>query len=245
MDHVYRENITLRASECDMLGSWRPGAILECMQETAGAHSALLGLDRKTMDSMGICWILSRVKVQFERLPHVYERVHVETYPLPQRHLFFPRVHIFRDEEGDEIGSASALWMLMDMESRRVTGNSIVSEKLPRIQGLHNPVGTPGAVHLMDGDAEENVVIPRFTDLDLNRHVNNTRYLNWCQDALGIQRMTEQEIVSFQVNYDAEVLPGTQVQTKLMCGENGFVFAGFDEGRQLFAVDGALRTRSE
>ena len=245
MQERYEEIVTLRSADCDMLGTWRPGAVLECMQETAGTHSALLGLDRKTMDEMGICWVLSRLKVQFDRVPHVYERVHVETYPLPQRHLFFPRVHIFRDDAGHMIGSASALWMLMDIESRRVTANETVSEKLPRIQGLQNPAGMPGTVCMDEGGTVEGVMIPRFTDLDLNRHVNNTKYLNWCQDALGMACMEEYEICAFTVNYEAEILPHMQVQTRLLHEGEAFAFAGADGEKSLFVLEGTLKKRMQ
>lgn len=245
MDHVWKEQVYLRASECDMMGTWRPDAILTCMQETAGAHSAMFGLDRKTMDDMGICWILSRVKVEMQRVPKVYESVAVETYPLPQRHLFFPRVHIFRSSDGEEVGAASALWMLMDLSTRRVTASDAVSSRLPKVPGLYNPAGMPGTVRLPDAGGDTGSVVPRYTELDLNRHVNNTKYMAWCMDALGADCMTEKEILSFQINYDAEVRYGTKVGTRLIRNENAFAFAGFDGEKQLFAAEGALRKRSE
>lgn len=243
MEHVYRETIDLRAADCDMCGAWRPDAILTCMQETAGEHSARFGLDRKAMDALGICWVLSRVKVDMKRTPRCYEKITVETYPLPQRHLFFPRVHVFFDQQGEEVGAASALWVLMDMGARRITACDDVSARLPRVQGLYNPVGMPGTVRMPETEAETGCITPRFSDLDLNRHVNNTRYMTWCQDALGIACMTDREIASFQINYDAEVLPGTQVESRLVRSENGFFFAGCDGDRQLFAIEGALRAR--
>ena len=92
-------------------------------------------------------------------------------------------------------------------------------------------------------EEEKGCITPRFSELDLNRHVNNTRYMTWCQDALGIACMTDREIASFQINYDAEVLSGTQVETSLVRSENGFSFAGRDGDRQLFAIDGVLRAR--
>ena len=243
MQEVYRETLLLRSGMCDLLGAWRPGSILEVMQETAGEHSALFGLDRKIMDEMGICWVLSRVKVVLHRTPKVYEKIEVETYPLPQRHLFFPRVHVFRDAEGQQVGCGSALWVLMDKETRKITANATVSERLPKLAGKMNPAGMPATVRLPDGVSENGEVLPRFSELDLNRHVNNTRYLDWCQNALGLERLMDREIASFEVNYDAEVLPGTHVQTALALQEDYFAFGGFEGEKQLFAVGGILRSR--
>ena len=39
---TYREDLLLRTCTCDMQGRWRPSAILESMQETAGTHAQLL-----------------------------------------------------------------------------------------------------------------------------------------------------------------------------------------------------------
>ena len=108
MEKVLHDTLTLRSCHCDMFETWRPGSILETMQETAGTHSARLGLPWDTMTGMGLAWILSRVQVQMTRLPMVTETVQIETYPTLTRHLFFPRSHIFRDAQGEEIGRRKA-----------------------------------------------------------------------------------------------------------------------------------------
>ena len=51
MTKLYTETTELRACSCDMLSAWTPSAILSAMQETAGVHSRLLGLDRETMEN--------------------------------------------------------------------------------------------------------------------------------------------------------------------------------------------------
>ena len=143
---IYQEEMFLRTSMCDALGAWRPDAILECMQETAGARSALLGLGRDVMDRMGVCWILSRVKVEMHRVPHALEKITVETWPMPTRHLFFPRSHVFCDEKGDVIGCANSLWMVMDLESRRVVKNDFVAAHMPDTSDFKSAAGIPATV---------------------------------------------------------------------------------------------------
>ena len=43
-EKIYSESMLLRTRDCDLWGEWRPGAILDAMQETAGTHCARLGL---------------------------------------------------------------------------------------------------------------------------------------------------------------------------------------------------------
>ena len=46
MMKTYEEQIRMLTRDCDVNGQWRISAILEAMQEAAGAHSFLLGCGR-------------------------------------------------------------------------------------------------------------------------------------------------------------------------------------------------------
>lgn len=238
----YSETQRLRACDCDLFGRWMPSAILVTMQETAGTHSALLGLDRETMNEMGLAWILSRVKVEMKRIPRVNETIRISTYPTPQKHLFYPRIHVFMDEAGNEIGYANSLWVLMDLQTRRITKSEKVSELLPENRDMPVPVGIPATVRALQSETEKAVLFPDYTDFDINQHVNNTKYLNWCCNKIGMARLKECCIQSFDVNYNAEVLPGMQVQTELCVQNDAFTFMGYKDNSVLFGISGQLQT---
>jgi len=228
MQGKYVSSIRLRTCDCDLFQGWRPGAILESMQETAGEHSAMLGLSRAVMDDIGIAWVLSRVKAAFERQPKAGEILTVETYPTPNRHLFFPRTHIFRDEAGVQVGAANSLWMLLDVASRRVTNSDFVLERMPDNRELKSVLGMPATVRPLEGDKRSAMLTPQFTEFDPNHHVNNTKYMDWCMNALGLEYLQENWIQSFDINYDAEILPGSEVRTELACADGRFSFLGFE-----------------
>jgi len=241
MSSTYSETLCLRACDCDLFGRWLPASILVAMQETAGVHSALLGLDRNTMTSMNLAWVLSRVKVELKRIPSVNETIHITTYPTPQKHLFYPRVHVFTDANGNEIGYANSLWVLMDIAARRITQNAAVSQALPDNHDLPLPIGLPATVRPLEGEAATALLVPQYTDFDVNQHVNNTKYLNWCCNALGLDCLKNHSIQRFDVNYSTEVLPEMQVQTELVIKEDNFTFIGRCEKGLLFGISGQLQ----
>lgn len=241
--NTYVETFVLRSSQCDMYGAWKPSAILECMQESAGAHSALFGLDRAAMNGMGIAWVLSRVKVHMDRVPLVGESITVGTYPTPNRHLFFPRTHIFRDEAGSQIGCANSLWVLMEIETRKITRHEEVLARVPNDPSLKSPLGLPATVRAHGCDGVTSPLLPAFTDYDTNHHVNNTKYLDWCLNALGLKVLEENCLTAFDVNYEAEILPGSQIRTELTVQENAFAFCGFEGEQKHFSVGGKLSPR--
>lgn len=243
MNNLLVETIQLRAIHCDMCHTWKPSAILETMQETAGAHSESFGLDRATMDSWGLAWVLTRLKVEFTRVPVSGETITAETWPLPNRHMFYPRSHIFRDTDGNEVGRARSLWVVMDLATRRIVKGEQVAERITVNPDLGPALGMPATVRALPGDPVIGTVIPRFTDLDANVHVNNTKYLDWCANALDMEIMREKCIVAFNVNYDAEILYGTPIRTELTMDGDSFAFLGFSEEKRHFGVSGRLAPR--
>ena len=243
MSSVYTENLELRACHCDMCGTWKPSAILETMQETAGVHSRIFGLGREVMDAMNIAWVVSRLTVKFDRVPRINEKIVIETYPTPNRHMFYPRTHIFRDAEGAQIGCANSLWVLMDLTARKLTNSEEVLSRMPDNTGMAMLPGMPATVKPLGGEIAEGEIIPVYSELDMNRHVNNTKYLDWCANALGVDVMAENCITAFDVNYDAEILPGCVIRTELTREGDRFAFCGFDGAKRHFSVGGVLAAR--
>ena len=244
MPKVYKEEFVLRHVHCDLTGQWRPSAILETMQETAGTHSELLGVGRNMLIEQNLVWVLTRVEVEMDRYPGVTEHVTVETFPMPTRRWFFPRYYIFRDESGAEIGRAGSLWVLLDFTTRRMARPDAVAHLMPDNSDLLAPLGLPATVTEVSGTLETGLHVPQYTDLDVNQHVNNTRYLDWCCNALGVDAMKESCLRRFAVNYDLEVLPGQEIRTELRRLGDDFSFCGFEGDRRHFDVGGVLAPRS-
>ena len=242
MQKSYIETTALRTCDCDMGGSWRPSGVLMAMQEAAGAHCAQLGIGRAETDALGVIWVLSRSRVVFSRVPGLFERVGVETWPLPQRHFYYPRANRFTDGEGNEIGGAYSLWLLIDPKTRRVVDNDVVSAHLPDNADMPAGPGMPVGARPL-GEIVRAEYRPVYSDFDLNGHVNNTRYLDWCCNALGVEALARRQLMAFDVCYESEIRPGATVRTELSRDGDRFAFVGFDGERRCFSVAGTLGER--
>lgn len=240
---TYQEELIIRTCSCDMTGHWRPSAILETMQELAGAHSELLGIGRGTLIRQNIVWILTRVEVEMDRYPAIGERITAETFPMPTRRWFFPRYFIFRDEQGNEIGRAGTLWALLDVTTRKMAAPDAAAGYIPDNRDLTAPLGLPATVKELSATVQESRFLPVFTDLDVNGHVNNTRYMDWCCNALGIDTMTEKCLRRFCVNYNMEILPSQEVRAELRRLGDDFSYCGFHADQRHFDVGGTLADR--
>lgn len=240
---TYREDLRILTKDCDLTGQWKPSAILEVMQEMAGIHGTLIGVGRHALLKQGVVWVLTRVEVVMDRYPKIGDTISIETFPMPVRRWFFPRYFIFRDEHGDEIGRAGSLWVLLDISTRKMAKPDIAAALMPDNSDLLAPLGLPATVTEVSGTLETATHNPVYTDLDINGHVNNTKYMDWCCNALGIDTMKENCLSRFDVNYNLEILPGQQIRSELRRLGNDFSFSGFEGDARHFDVGGVLSAR--
>ena len=244
MYNTYDETFTLRPRDCDLNEKWRPSAILETMQDVAGTHSMLLGCGREELVKKNIVWVLSRSELHIDRYPAVGEKVTVHTFPTPNRICFFPRYYIFTDIRGKMIGKAGTLWLLLDLTTRRMLPPGDVGKLIPDNRDLSIPMNLPATVGNLQGEEFLSEYTPVYTDLDVNGHVNNTRYADWLCNTLGIDLMTRYEPERIILNYNHEVLPGQRVELRRILRDNEYRLSGKVEDTVAFEIGGTLRLRA-
>ncbi len=242
---IYKEELLIRTAQCDLNGQWRPSAILESMQETAGVHAELIGVGRNALLAKNVVWVLTRIEVVMDRYPSIGELITIETFPMAVRRFFFPRYFIFRDEQGVEIGRAATLWALLDISTHRMAAPASLNLLFPDNSDLLAPLGLPATVAEVSAVAESSEFAPVYTDIDVNGHVNNTRYMDWCCNALGVETMRSQCLSRFAINYDMELLPGQTVHAELRRLGDQFSYCGFSDGKRHFDVGGTLSDRQQ
>lgn len=82
--------------------------------------------------------------------------------------------------------------------------------------------------------------MPAYTDLDVNGHVNNTRYADWLCDALGAALLSRRCLARLHINYAAEIRPEQEMELRLVESGDAFYFSGTHGGKQHFEAGGEL-----
>ena len=244
MVNTYDETFCLRPRDCDLNEKWRPSAILETMQDAAGAHSKLLGCGRDELVKQDIVWVLSRLELHMDRYPAVGEQITVHTFPTPTRICFFPRYYIFTDAHGEMIGKAGSLWLLLDVNTRHMLPPGEIGKLIPDNKNLSVPMNLPATVGSLQGEEFVSEYRPVYTDLDVNGHVNNTRYADWLCNSLGIDLMKEYEPEHIILNYNHEVLPGHVITLRRIMKDDEYRLSGKVNDSIAFEIGGTLRRRT-
>ena len=238
--NIYEKSMSLRVSECGFNGLWRPGALLTEMQEAAGEHCTAMKCGRETLIGQGLVWVVARIGLQVIRYPSFGETLRIRTFHRPVRHRFFPRFFTVHDAQDRLICQASSLWLLMDLETRQSVNANRLPNTMPDNSGLPEPMPMPGAI--LQPDAPETVIPyqPVYTDLDVNGHVNNTKYIDWLCNALGPEIMAEHPPETLTIHYDSEIRPEQQIELRLQRDGLQYRMAGLHEGRTAFEIGGKL-----
>ena len=182
-------------------------ALLRYFQEAAHEHANNLGVGFSKLREQNIFWVLSAINLEIGELPGFDEIFTIKTWPRGNDRLYSLRDFLlFHNDK--IVAKATTLWLLIDVNSKRpirpervVEGIDFFSEK--RVFSNDFAPITPIIEKSL---IEERHV--RFSDLDINRHVNNVRYLEWVLDAVHDYCNIENRIKGITVQYLGEFLEG-------------------------------------
>ncbi|MBQ9000699.1 MAG: hypothetical protein IJ087_02455 [Eggerthellaceae bacterium] len=197
----------LRWLDFDRYGRMRPESILDLFQDVATLQADDMGIGHGDMLKHGVFWAVVRMKYEVLREPVRFQVVTARTWPHTMKTFSFMRDFELRDESGDLLVKASSEWVLMDLETRRFTNVKSIYDGPTDFVADRS---FDGKIRKVPDFEEDNYppfeVVPAYSDIDLNGHVNNARYTNFVVDALNPGE--EGSVKTLQIDYRHEALPG-------------------------------------
>ena len=207
MGLTYQMKMKIPFDMADMNGHIKlPDVILLSLQ-VSGMQSINLGVsDKDVLEQYNLVWIITDYDIDVVRLPRFAEEITIETEALSYNRLFCYRRFNIYDEAGQELIHMMATFVLMDRDSRKVHAvepeivapyQSDFDKKLirgPKYESLEEPFSKDYHV--------------RFYDLDMNGHVNNSKYLDWIFEVMGADFLTQYIPKKINLKYVKEVRPG-------------------------------------
>lgn len=218
---VYKEfEFTVDSRDVDMFKQCRPSAILGYLQEAATLAAFDLGASGPDVErKYGCLWMISRIWVEMEKPLRWNDKIVVRTW-----HRGTAGASSYRDfdiyRDGEYVGQGVSNWVLVEIAARKLFRMKNLVEfdgtdggQLCKSIKLHK-VKMPGA---FDGREER---VMRYSDTDINGHINNMHYADFACDALHLERHMEGKFVrSFQIGYVGECLAGETVSIDTAVGD--------------------------
>jgi medium-chain acyl-[acyl-carrier-protein] hydrolase len=206
----YEVKYKLRSSDFDCCSRLLPSAIMDFFQSAAGAHSAQLGCSSQDLIKKNLLWVVMRLKFEVLGQPEFYSEIISRTWPLPASRMGYTRQHVLEDMEGRTLVKGLTEWIVMDAETRKLT--QVESMYPPEMKFRTDRVieGRLKRLREFEPEGEAHIICPGYSALDLNGHVNNTKYADFVMDALKPGR--DENIKSFQIDFHRELKCGSRVQ---------------------------------
>ena len=207
MTHEHR----LRWMDFDRYGRIQLTALLDIFQDLAICHAEELGIGRAAMLERGVVWVVIRTKVEVMNNPSYGSVVTVRTWPHSLSRFSFIRDFSMRDENGVELVKATQEWVLMNFETRKFASTTDVYHGSDDFDEARAFDSKPRKLPDFEAEGEPAlVVVPAFTDLDVNGHVNNALYGNYIANA--VEPGPDSQPRTFQIDYRHEVVPGEPLE---------------------------------
>lgn len=190
----YSETYSIRTSEVQPDGTVSLPALAGLMQEIAGNHAMQLHFDITDLHRQGLTWVLHRLHIKLHSLPKWRQSIHIETWPAAGDGLRAFRDFRITSQTGEVMAEALSYWMMLDLTSRRPV--RMPKEVLQLAPNDVEHVIEPDNARIKLQSAPEKLfeihVLP--SDLDMNAHVNNVRYIQWITDTLELKGIKPKEL---------------------------------------------------
>ena len=219
MESIYTQHFDITDNCVDRFGKLKLSTLLYFAQEVAGKHFDRIAMTYDQLAERGMFWAIIRQRVQITRLPMSGETIRVETWPMPNTRVAFPRHVAAYDEQGNQLFRCISLWVLMDVETRAMI--------LPGKSGIALPGTTQGNELLPPASLPARSMLNHrsrtvcFTDLDRNGHMNNTKYQDWIADLLPSDFHQQHSPQEFTVCYLSEAREGQELTISWEFTEEG------------------------
>lgn len=236
MSTVFEMEYRVGSRDIDMFQQCRPSAVLGFLQEAATRASLALHISGpEALEKYNALWMVTRNWVEMEKPVRWNDLLTIRTW-----HRGAGGASSYRDfdilRDGEVIGQGVSLWVLVDAAEHKLMKMKGLAEFQSTDGGeLNKPIKLHRArmPEQFDGRSLREM---RYSDTDINGHINNIHYADFACDAIHLERYGEGKFVrTFQLDYITECMAGETVSIDTaVAGGNLFARGVGEDGTERF-----------
>jgi medium-chain acyl-[acyl-carrier-protein] hydrolase len=219
---IWTDNYIVRSYQSDQAAKLHIHSIGHYLQESAWKHAEACGVGYSDLLKLGKIWILSGLKIKVYDYPLWGDKLKLNTWGNNIEGLFAYRDFEIFNSSGEIVIAASTSWLIIDNKTHRPSRITEEFQKIP-CRGIYSGSGQPTRLPAIKTGSSVGSLIVQYSDIDIYRHVNNARYIEWCVNRLPLEFLNENPVEGLEINYLSECHLGQEV-TFYMENHSDFLF---------------------
>jgi medium-chain acyl-[acyl-carrier-protein] hydrolase len=232
---ILSKDFDINFIQCAPHGFLKYTELCNLMQVTAALHSELGGISFSDMQVYDQAWVLSRMRVEIDKLPKWKDTITIKTWIVSLENSRSVRaMEIYLNSE--KIGSSETFWAVMNTKTRRPEALAIAHDHFEKYENNYASQQRVSKIEFNESAVLVNSHKVVFSDLDIVNHVNSMKYLEWCLDCLEPKLLLNKKITSFDLNYLKELSIDDVVEIRNENLDNEIIFSVLKDGKACFVL---------
>lgn len=227
MHNILEKQFEVCSYDVDIFQKLKISSLFAFFQESASLHAEQLGVGFYDLkEKHRVFWALSRIHIKIQKYPSWKDKLTYKTWPTGYNRLYGSREFNI-ENDSKVVVSGSSDWIIMDLNSKQIVNPElIIKEVIPQNDENYFKAKTK-RVKFGNTDTKKITRKVRYNDLDMNRHVNSIKYLEWVFDCLPTDLLTHQELAELNINYLHEIPAHSEVEIQYyQASESNYYFMG-------------------
>lgn len=235
------EQYKIEYQNVDYNGKYKYADLLSRLSNLATKNAMEIGLWNESFDGK-YGWVLVKQTVKLKRAIHVGEDLTVTTRAKGERKIQFFRTYDFKIDN-EIVGGAYSIWTLIDLNKRRIVRPQKIGITMPKCEEYTSYV--ENYEPLLEIETKKQMTRDvLYSDVDLNKHMNNARYLEWVMDLIPDEIKGKYFIEQMTMHYLKEIPPHSKVDLYYGQKENDFRIEFKIDEQTYFEISGKLKEKS-
>jgi acyl-ACP thioesterase len=218
--------------QCYPNGYLKYTELCNLFQLTAATHSELGGISFSDMQAHDQAWVLSKMRIEINRLPKWKDKVTIKTWINSLENSRSTRcLELYIGDE--KMVGCETFWAVFNTNTRRPENLALpykhfeIYSDIKAVETGFSKINIAQEFDLI----QQRVV--QLSDLDIVNHANSVKYLEWCLDCIEPELLLKKKIKSLDMNYLKEV----SFLDTIEINRNHKTFSISKEGKTCFALD--------
>lgn len=181
---MYSERIKIPFYQCEETGKMTISSLINDFILVAENEFVGGDFDDVSFEKQNLGWVIIDYDLWFGELPRMGDTIKISTKVVAFNNAFVYRQFFVENEKGKVTVAGMSSFIIMDLKKRKIKlipkdfGESVKSTRIKHSIRF-DKINSKNAVK------NGHVIEISFFDIDSNKHVNNTRYIDWMENDLG------------------------------------------------------------